>query len=57
MTALLPSVSTTESSAVNSTTAVASGWIADLLDLADLDAGDADEVAVSSPVTLVNSAL
>ncbi len=48
MTARVPSVSTTESSVPNSTDAVPSSTIR-LLDLADLDPGDPDEVAVLEP--------
>ena len=45
MTALVPSVSTTASLAENSTRTVASAVDRDVLDLADLDPGDAHEVA------------
>ena len=49
MTALLPSVSTTDASVPNSTSAIAVVADRDVLDLADLDSGDADEVAVLQP--------
>ena len=57
MTALLPSVSTTDSSAVNSTSAVVSSWMEMLLTLPTSTPAMRTKSPFSSPVTFVNSAL
>ena len=57
MTALLPSVSTTDSSAVNSTSAVVSAWMEIFLTLPTSTPAMRTKSPFSSPVTLVNSAL
>src|SRR5882757_502832 len=57
MTARLPSVSTTESSAVNSTSAVVSGWMEILSTLPTSTPAIRTKSPVSNPVTFVNAAL